>query len=475
MTIGEPTRDAAPGAPPAPAATGAPSREPAIGAPSHGLWHATAPPAPACAPLHEDTTADVAVIGAGYTGLSAALHLAQRGARVVVLEAAEIGFGASGRNVGLVNAGLWLMPHDVIARLGETHGAPLVRLLGDAPAAVFDLVRRHGIACDATHAGTLHCAVGRAGAREIAERERQWRALGAPVRRLDADETARRTGTDAYAGALFDARAGTVQPLAYARGLARAAIDAGARLHVRSAVRAVDDEGGAWRLHCASRASVCARHVIVATDAYTEAHGAWAALRAELVRLPYFNLATPPLPEPLRRAILPGGEGAWDTHRVLSSFRLDAHGRMIYGSVGSLGGARACVHRDWGRRALARLFPALAHMAFEHAWHGDIGMTIDALPRLHRLARDTWSVGGYNGRGIAPGTVLGRELARLVASEAGDVALPLPVTPIVPVAWRGAREALYEIGSRLAHLVQARGVRSRHARDASVSRPDSTP
>ena len=127
---------------------------------SHGLWERTAPPAPDTPALAGDLRTDAVVVGAGYTGLSAALRLAEAGCRVAVLEGAAVGFGGSGRNVGLVNAGLWLPPDDVAARLGEEHGERLLGLLDDAPRLVFDLVERHGIACEAARAGTLHCAAG---------------------------------------------------------------------------------------------------------------------------------------------------------------------------------------------------------------------------------------------------------------------------------------------------------------------------
>src|SRR5690606_31806544 len=116
-----------------------------------------------------------------FTGLSAALHLAEAGARVIVLEAEEMGYGGSGRNVGLVNAGMWAMPSVLINTLGKEYGSRLIEGLGGAPSLVFDLISRHGIACEARRAGTLHCAVGHAGLKEIAERARQWQALGAPV------------------------------------------------------------------------------------------------------------------------------------------------------------------------------------------------------------------------------------------------------------------------------------------------------
>ncbi|MFC4276094.1 NAD(P)/FAD-dependent oxidoreductase [Achromobacter aloeverae] len=423
---------------------------------SHGLWEATAPPAPVTPPLQADQAVDVAIVGAGYTGLSAALHLAEGGARVAVLEAEEIGYGGSGRNVGLVNAGMWVMPAELSAVLGETYGARLLDILGNAPDLVFELIRRHAIDCQATRTGTLHCAVGRAGLKEITERARQWSALKAPVHLLDAEATRAKTGTDAYTGALLDLRAGTIQPLAYARGLARAAMKAGAAIHTASPVTAAHDRQSHWELGTQTGAVVRARWVIVASNAYSHQDGPWASLRTELVRLPYFNMATAPLTPALRERILPERQGAWDTRQVLSSFRYDDAGRLVFGSVGALSGAGLRIHTQWGRRALAQLYPALKDIPFEHEWYGTIGMTTDALPRLHRAARNTVSFSGYNGRGIAPGTVLGRELARLVLGAKTEDDLPLPVTPIQRAPWRRTRECCYEVGARLVHGMDAR-------------------
>jgi len=231
---------------------------------SHGLWELTAPPPPPTRALAGEVKVDVAVIGAGFTGLSAALHLAEGGAKVAVLEAVEIGYGGSGRNVGLVNAGMWVMPDELPAVLGDVYGARLLDILGDAPRVVFDIVERHGIACEAVRRGTLHCAVGAAGLAELKERARQWQARGAAVRLLDADETSQKIGTTAYAGSLLDERAGTIQPLAYVRGLAHAAVAAGVTIHTSSPVIAANDDGAAWRAQtpqgAVQAASITRRH-----------------------------------------------------------------------------------------------------------------------------------------------------------------------------------------------------------------------
>ena len=420
---------------------------------SHGLWEATAPPAPPTSPLAGEKTADVAIVGCGYTGLSAALRLAEAGAKVIALEAVEVGFGGAGRNVGLVNAGMWVMPREFPAALGPDYGPRALDFLGAAPAAVWETIERHAIACDPVHNGTLHCAVGASGLRELEERAAQWGERGAPVRLISREETAQRVGTDAYAGSLLDMRAGTIQPLAYARGLARAAIGAGADIHTQSPVRAAERSGVKWRL-LAGQGSVLADHVIVATDAYGEATP-WPQPRREQVRLPYFNFATAPLSPEARAAILPGREGCWDTKTILSSFRYDRDGRLVFGSVGALRNAGLSVHRAWVRRSLKKLFPRIGDIAFEHQWYGMIGMTADALPRFHRLADNVLTFCGYNGRGIGPGTVFGRTLADHILGRIAETDLPLPLTqpeaPALPVL----REAYYEAGAQLAHAVGA--------------------
>lgn len=400
-------------------------------------------------PLTADAGADLVIIGGGFTGNAAALEAARRGASVIVLEGESVGHGGSGRNVGLINAGLWLPPRDVVAQMGQEAGLKLVGLLADAPKLVWSLIERENIDCDATPNGTLHLAHSAAGLRNLEERHRQGVELGASVQLLDAAETARRTGSRAFYGSLCDPRAGTIQPLSYARGLACAAIRAGARLHEQTAVSRVERIGDGWQV-MANGHTVRARSLLLATNAYFK--GIDIAVRPQFVAVNYCQFATVPMPEPLRAEILPGGEGCWDTALVMSSFRTDREGRMIVGGIGDAGGPGAAIHAGWAQRKLRQVYPQLAGLSFEYSWHGRIAMTSDHIPKIVRLGPSAYACFGYSGRGIGPGTVFG---TRVAASLLDGCEKGLPVAPVdnhrelLPAM----RAVYYESGAVLVHAI----------------------
>jgi len=389
--------------------------------PRSNLWRASSRETALASPLDRDAAVDLAVIGGGFTGTAAALEAARRGASVCLLEAETFGHGGSGRNVGLVNAGLWLPPDVIIAELGEAAGQRLIHLLAEAPARVFALIEREGIDCEATRKGTLHCAHSPAGLEGLRERHRQGNRFGAPLQLLDAAETGRRTGTAAYHGSLWDPRAGTIQPLSYCRGLARAAMAAGAHLHERSPVSALTREGDLWVLSSNGH-SVRAKALLVATNAYHL--GIEAPFKPDFVPVSYCQFATAPMPEADRARILSGGEGCWDTAMVMSSFRVDQAGRLIVGGIGNSEGPGAPIHAAWARRKLRNLFPALAGLPFEHAWRGRIAMTSDHIPKIVAFGPNAYACFGYSGRGIGPGTVFGTQAAVALLDDSPD-ALPL--------------------------------------------------
>lgn len=402
-------------------------------------------------PLASDLSVDLLVIGGGFTGCAAALEAARLGAAVCVLEAEIIAHGGSGRNVGLVNAGLWLAPNDVIDQMGEKPGRRLIKMLGDGPERVFSIIEREGIQCEAIRNGTLHLAHSKAAVTELQERHRQGTQDGVPLKLLDATETARRTGTEAYFGSLWDARAGTIQPLAYCRGLARAAAASGAVLHGNSAVTSLTYRGGHWVAQ-ANGHTLRAKSVLFATNAYqSQLDGPFAP---QFTPVSYCQFATQPLAEEHRKTILPEGEGCWDTALVMSSFRTDQEGRLIVGGVGNTDGLGSAIHHAWARRKLASLFPRLRGLDFGYAWRGRIAMTKDHIPKIVAFGPNAYACFGYSGRGIAPGTVFGASAATSLLEGTRDT---LPIEPIEAYTERftTARAAYYETGAVLTHAMGA--------------------
>lgn len=399
------------------------------------LWAATAHAAPERPPLAGPAEADTVVIGGGFTGLSAALHLAEAGQRVVVLEAETPGWGASGRNGGQVNPGLKPNPEDLIARFGPEFGGRLIRRWGDGGRLVFDLIARHGIDCDPRPVGFLRAATtpkALAGLREIA---RQWQAQGAEVDRVDAAEMTRLIGAEAYLGGIIDRRGGNLHPMNYALGLAAAAERAGAAIHGQSRVTAIAETGAGVTVETA-RGRVSARRAVLCTNAYTG--GLADPLGRTVVPVTSVQVATAPLSANILRSILPEDHAPTDTRRLITYYRKTTDGRFVIGGRGA-GGERATRRRQQTLRENAvALFPQLGGVDWRHAWGGDVAMTVDSLPRLHPLGRTVMAGIGFNGRGVASATVMGTVLADW-ALGTPPAALDFPVTPPKPIPLHGLR------------------------------------
>lgn len=394
------------------------------------LWSATAPPLEPFAPLREALRAQVAVIGAGYTGLSAALHLSAAGRDVVVLDALDVGDGASGRNGGQVIPGLKYDPDTLEEMGGKQWGPRWVATVADGPDLVFELIRRHGIECHAVRSGWLQLATSQSTLAPIEARVRQWQARGAAVERLGEADAARLTGTQRYVGGLLDRRGGTVQPLAYVRGLAAAARRAGVRIFTHSAAVNLERSGEDWLIRT-PEGSVACRQVVLATNAYSDQFVE--PLQRTIVAVPSMQVSTVPLPPELSRTILPERQAVSDTWRLLRYFRLDAQCRLIMGSRGVFGDVPPARAAKLHYRAVREIYPQLAGIAFEYHWSGLVAMTPDHLPHLHETAPGIVAGLGYNGRGVAMATMMGKLLARrLLGEQAED--LGFPVTPMRPMA-----------------------------------------
>ncbi|MCV3274185.1 NAD(P)/FAD-dependent oxidoreductase [Roseobacter sinensis] len=404
------------------------------------LWDVSSAEEDYTNPMTGDATTDVAIVGAGFTGLSTALHCAENGLSAHVLEANHIGFGGSGRNVGLVNAGVWHPPAKVREKLGDTYGPRFIQRFGDGPGTVFSLIEKHQIRCEVTKTGTLHAAHAPSGYADLKSRFDEWHRLGAPVHLLDRDEMAEKVGTTAFFGGLLDERAGTINPMGYCRGLARAARGAGAEISTGVRANRLRKDQSGWVVET-DKAQLRARYVVLGTNAYTDT--LWPNLKRVFTPIHYFQLATAPLGDRVAH-ILPERQGLWDTGQIMFSLRRDMSDRLVIGSMGKVMGAlgQGLSHR-WARKQLARLFPELGPVTFEDAWHGQIAMTPDHLPRIYNLDEGLYTAIGYNGRGITTGTLFGEAIAGLLTG-ADPSDLPLPITDVTTVPSAPIVSRLYQ-------------------------------
>jgi glycine/D-amino acid oxidase-like deaminating enzyme len=392
------------------------------------LYVATTPQGESYAQLEGDIRKDVVIVGGGITGLSTALHLAEQGTSTVVLEARDVGWGASGRNGGQVNPGLKSEPSDLLKDFGEERGRKLIELAGGAPAYLFDLVRRHAIDCAAVNRGTIR-VVRNASEAEIIDRSvSDWAGRGVALERLDAARLHELSGTDAYPCGLLDPRGGQLNPLAYSRGLAAAARRLGATIRIATPALSIRPESGRWRV-TTSGGTVEADHVVLATNGYTD--GLWPQLKESVVPVFSAIAATDPLPEKLRNMILAGRQVLYESSWRVLYYRVDHQGRFLMGGPSVLresSDERSYTHLvDHARK----LYPDLVNVPFRYFWNGQVAITRDHYPHLHEPSPGVIVALGYNGRGIAMGTAMGRVVAQRIAGTPSSE-LALPLTKIEP-------------------------------------------
>lgn len=399
------------------------------------VWELTAPEAEIFPSLEGKARVEVIVIGGGFCGLSAALHLAEGGRTVALLDSHQPGWGASGRNGGQVIPGLKLDPDQLASEFGTAAGERLAEATGAAPDLVFDLIERYEIRCNARRAGWIQLAAGPKGMREIEERVRQLKARNADVEILDRQAVAEATGAVGYAGGMIDRRGGNINPLAYARGLAGALLTHKATIYGQSKAISVKQIKGKWVVETSS-GQLTATRLLLCTNAYTD--GCWPRLAKTVVPFVSGAIATEPLPPALRDSILPGGQAAADNCRLLSWFGLDPDGRLIFG--GRTGAwSETADPTDFRSRiqTMRKVFPQLGNTNVEHYWSGSIALTTDHVPHIHKLAANLYTGLGFNGRGVAMATLMGKLLARFI-NEDGDSGV-LPVSPLKPIPMHAYR------------------------------------
>ena len=393
------------------------------------LWFRSAVPAPPTVALEGRTDADVCVVGAGYTGLTTALELARKGVRVVLLEAEEAGFGGSGRNAGHCTPTFihYSLP-GLRKLLGEPWAERLIARQTQANRRVADMIQRYQIQCEWQQHGYVQMAPHRTALKAIEAKVRDYNAVGARTRMLDKAEVERITGSPRSVGGWFHMEGGHLNPLGYARGLARAVIQEGGVLHTGSRVNGVVAEGGRWLVETA-KGSVAADKVIFATGAYTVE--GWPGLDQSFRIMRVFVAATQPLSADTRRIVLPENTTMYDGRRDIYVYKWDAAGRIVASMfpMGRRGRDLAYTKQVLTDR-LKWLHPKLQEeIRWEHLWFGELDMQRHTIPRLYGLAPGVVALTGLSGRGVPTGSMLGSILSEW-ALGLPEKDLVLPIEPL---------------------------------------------
>ena len=364
---------------------------------------------------------DVLVIGAGYTGLSAARRLAKSGATVLVVEREHIGFGASSRNAGQALTGLRLDPKTLVARYGESQARRLFESSLFALEHLEALLAAESIDCEYERTGHIQAAW-KAGHFESLRKEQAIlaRVFGHPVEVLSKEQQRREIGSDCYHGVLVDQRSGALNPAQYVNGLADAARRAGATIATGITVERLNRSDSAWTV-TTSRGPIRARDVLIATNGYTGA--ATPMLQASMVSIGSYSVVTEPLAEADALRLLPNRRMAYDSKQFLYYFRLTSDHRLLFGGRASFTQANENTTRRAAailRQGIDTVFPELARMPLAYAWGGQVSIARDQRPHAGRLGDGTYFAGAYAGHGIAMATLLGDLTARRLGGQPVD-------------------------------------------------------
>jgi glycine/D-amino acid oxidase-like deaminating enzyme len=392
------------------------------------LWTATAQPGPATAALSESIKVDVAIIGAGFNGLRAALVLAEAGTNVAVVDSGEVGWGASGRNGGQVNPIGHETPEVIANQWSKRHGTDYTqrycRFTIDSADELFSLVKKYKIECDAEQNGWIRAVHGDAAMLEFEKMQQGWQAAGADLKLIDAAELGRLSGASGYKMGWFASRGGSVQPLSYVRGLASAALQAGAAIYSHTAINNLQYHSGKWVL-TSGQGVISADQVLLCTNGYTDR--LYSGLRETIVPVVSIQAATQPLTAEQDRQILSHRNTFSDTRRVIYYFRKTADNRLVFGSAGTNDDQPGSAERHRILLGLKTVFPQFSGFKLDYIWGGKVAVTQDHLPHIHQPAPGLHTALGCNGRGVALSTATGRLLAELVLGK-NKQDLPIPVS-----------------------------------------------
>ena len=397
-------------------------------------WQATMPKLPDRAGRDLPDTADVVVVGGGYTGINAARELARRGVAVTLLEANTLGWGASTRNGGIVHAGYKWSARQLIQRYGEETGRALYRETLESYELVKRLIADEAIDCDFRERGHLELAYAPSHVPDLEHARRSLALVGVSSTVLPRERIREEIGTDAYFGALVVPESGLLHPGRYFAGLAGVAAAAGADLHEGVRARSIRRQADGRFMVETSRGAILARDVFVATNGYTD--GVVPSLRRRMIPIGSYIIASEPLPEALAAEISPKGRSFFDTKNFLYYWHVSADRRMVFGGRASF--LPTSIDRMaailW--RGLLEVHPQLADFRIEYAWGGNVGFTFDRMPHVGRTPDGVTYAMGCCGTGVALMTSLGTRVGAWLAGGEAPALTRLRF-PLVPAPYEG--------------------------------------
>jgi gamma-glutamylputrescine oxidase len=392
--------------------------------PANSLWASTAEPLRAFPSLSDEVRADVVIIGAGYTGLSAAHHIAKSGLTPIILEANRPGWGASGRNGGVITAKFRQSFRGIDAAHGRAMARRMFEIAHESTEIVEQLVSEFGIAgAQLTRSGQVKAAHNRA-TLQAAIDEADWmkREMGdTEVRTLDAHQVREETGSQAFVGGVLNPGSGGIHPLNYLHGLAEGLARRGVAIFQESPALHLQRDNELIVVET-PHGAVHARQAIIATNSYSDLTPATRQMQHTLVPFRSAIIATEKLPPDLASRLMPTGRTYTETKRMMRWFRM-VDGRVVFGGRGAFGKHDSAAAFAGLRKAMIGIFPELADVPLAFKWSGLVGMTLDAMPHIGRLDDRTLFSMGYNGAGVAMSSLMGRYLAAFVRGETPDVGL----------------------------------------------------
>jgi glycine/D-amino acid oxidase-like deaminating enzyme len=396
------------------------------------LWSATSTPLKSFANKPLPAKTDVVVIGGGYTGVSAALRLAKQGAKVTVLEAQTIGWGASSRNGGQVLTGLKYGASDLIRSFGKEKARELYQTSIKAIEYVETLIADEDIDCDYKRVGHLDAAFKPSHFEDFKKaQEVLARDFDHPTRIVSKADIATELATDFYHGLMVDERSGGLHPAKYIAGMALAADRAGADLHDKTPVTGIEKANGGFTVKT-DRGAIQAKEVFVATNGYTS--HITPNLQRRIIPIGSYIIATEPLQPEVAQKLIPNRRMIFDTKNFLYYFRLSPDNRMVFGGRAAFFPASHDTVRqsaDILRDDMVKVFPELSNLKVDYAWGGTLGFTFDIYPHAGQMD-GLWYAMGYAGHGVAMATYLGQQMADRILGKDGHNPFETMTFPTIP-------------------------------------------